>query len=93
LHKKPVVRWQHQEQKTMSKLFRDFAPFLLLSVLTIGCGPQARVYNPSFRALAEENAYYRQWERETHQDHVEFDKRSDADKRAYWYWRHTHSRQ
>jgi hypothetical protein len=70
---------------------RNYAPLFLFaaafSVLSTGCGPQARVYNPSFHALVEENAYYTQWEHETHRTHVDFDKRSAKDKKAYWNWR------
>jgi hypothetical protein len=76
---------------------RTFAPFLLTAaflspILMTGCAVHARVYDPyyhDYHGWSGETVYYNQWERDTHRDHVEFEKRNDADKKAYWDWRHT----
>lgn len=72
----------------MGKLGR----LLLAAALTVpllastGCVPhrQAYVWGPG------EETYYVQWEGETHRNHVDWDKRSDADHNAYWKWRKHH---
>ena len=56
-----------------------------------GCAARANVYDPyyhDYHAWPAEQGYYVQWETETHRDHRDFNKRSDADKKAYWDWRH-----
>ncbi len=60
-------------------------------LLTTGCAARVRVYDPyyhDYHVWATEEPYYHQWEHDTHRDHVDFDKRSDADKKAYWDYRH-----
>jgi hypothetical protein len=56
-----------------------------------GCAVHARVYDPyyhDYHTWNGETVYYNQWERDNHRDHEDFNKRSDADKKAYWDWRH-----
>jgi hypothetical protein len=82
----------------MRPMLGKFAPLVLaiafaLPVLTTGCAVQARVYDPYYHDYHPWNGevvYYGQWERDTHRDHVEFNARNDADKKAYWDWRHSH---
>jgi hypothetical protein len=81
----------------MRTLARHFAPLLLTAafispLLTTGCAVHARVYDPyyhDYHAWGGETVYYNQWEHDTHRDHRDFAKRNDADKKAYWDWRHT----
>jgi len=35
-----------------------------------------------------EDGFYLRWENQTHRGHVPFQRRSAADQRAYWGWRH-----
>jgi hypothetical protein len=66
----------------------------VLSVpLLFGCSDhEYRVYDPGYRDYHtwnhDEDVYYGRWEHDTHRDHVDFRKRSDADKNEYWKWRH-----
>jgi hypothetical protein len=46
-------------------------------------------YHDYHRWDNHETVYYSQWETSTHRDHQDFNKRSDADKKEYWDWRHT----
>jgi hypothetical protein len=69
------------------------AAALAACIFSAGCSAHVRVYDPyyhDYHAWAGETVYYNQWERETHRDHVEFNNRNDADKKAYWDWRHSH---
>ena len=76
---------------------RTFAPLLFAAilaapVLSTGCTAHVLVYDPyyhDYHAWAGETTYYAQWEHDTHRDHMDFNKRSDADKKAYWDWRHS----
>ncbi|MGO8934937.1 MAG: hypothetical protein ACLPLZ_16960 [Terracidiphilus sp.] len=76
---------------------RKFAPFLLAAVLaapvlSTGCTAHVRVYDPyyhDYHEWAGETTYYGQWEHDTHRDHMDFNQRNDADKKAYWDWRHS----
>ncbi len=78
-------------------LLRRFAPMALaaafaLPVLCTGCTGTVRVYDPyyhDYHVWATETPYYTQWEHDTHRDHVDFAKRSQADQKAYWDWRHS----
>ncbi len=79
-----------------SMFLRSFS-FLLLTislavpVLSSGCAVHARVYDPyyhDYHGWAAEEPYYSRWEVETHREHMDFNKRNDADKKAYWDWRH-----
>ena len=81
----------------MRSLLRCFTPFLLATVMSLplfcgGCAARVNVYDPYYRdyhVWAAETPYYSQWERDTHRDHMDFNKRSDADKKAYWDYRHS----
>ena len=71
----------------MGKLGR----FLIVAALTIpllgtGCAGHRQVYawGPG------EQPYYAQWEHDTHRNHVDWDRRNEADKKAYWNWRKHH---
>ena len=81
----------------MRSLLRRFTPLLFAAalaapVLCVGCATHVRVYDPyynDYHVWAAEEPYYAQWERDTHREHKDFDKRSDVDKKAYWDWRHS----
>jgi hypothetical protein len=72
----------------------SFAAVLASAVLVAGCAAHVRVYDPYYHDYHawndHETVYYGQWEHDTHRDHVEFNARSDGDKKAYWDWRHSH---
>lgn len=71
----------------MGKLGRFLlASILVVPLLSTGCAEHRRVYawGPG------ETTYYIQWEHETHRDHVDWERRNDADHRAYWNWRKHH---
>ena len=80
----------------MRKPLRCFTSFLLATVIALplvcgGCEARVRVYDPyysDYHVWAAETPYYTQWEHDTHRDHMDFNKRSDADKKAYWDYRH-----
>ena len=75
----------------MHSMFKNFAPLLLAAAIALpglaGCTVHARVYGPG------EDVYYTQWEHETHRDHVDYDRRNDADQKEYWKWRDSHHNQ
>jgi len=85
----------------MRSLFRYFAQLLLAvalasSVLMTGCATHVRYYDPyynDYHVWDHEVVYYNQWEHDTHLDHQDFNKRSDADKKEYWTWRHNQNAQ
>ena len=61
-------------------------------LLTTGCATRVRVYDPyygDYHVWSGETVYYGRWEHDTHREHMDFNKRSDADKKAYWDWRHS----
>ena len=69
-----------------------FAAALAVSLFTAGCTVHAGVYD-SYRGDYHrwddhEVVYYNRWEHDTHRDHVDFEKRNQADQKAYWEWRH-----
>lgn len=80
----------------MGSWIRKGSPVLLgaalaASLLSVGCTEQVRVddpYHGDSHVWSEEAPHYSQWERDTHRDHVDFNKRNDADKKEYWDWRH-----
>jgi hypothetical protein len=53
-----------------------------------------RVYDGSYHDHHDwddrEQAYYVQWENESHRDHRDFTKRSSSNQDEYWKWRHSH---
>jgi hypothetical protein len=69
-----------------------FAAALIMPLLSTGCAERRdRVYDPyygDYHVWSGETVYYGRWEHDTHRDHVDFDKRNDADKKEYWDWRH-----
>lgn len=76
---------------------RSFRNTILLlpmaAVLAVGCTAHVGYYDSYHnyhRWDDHEAVYYSQWEHDTHRDHRDFNKRSDADKRAYSDWRHSH---
>ncbi len=81
----------------MRSLLRSFTSFLLVTVIAVplfcsGCEARVGVYDPYYHdrhVWAAEEPYYTQWEHDTHRDHVDFNKRNDADKKAYWDYRHS----
>jgi hypothetical protein len=68
-----------------------FAAILATALFSVGCEAHVRVYDPyyhDYHDWAPEQPYYSQWEVQTHRNHMDFNKRSDADKKAYFDWRH-----
>jgi hypothetical protein len=80
----------------MRRWIRSLAPLVLAGaiaspVFMAGCAVHARVYDPyhrDYHVWVTEEPYYGQWERDTHRDHRDFNKRSDDEKKEYWDWRH-----
>lgn len=58
-----------------------------------GCATH-RYYDPDDRVYhrwnQDEVLLYERWEFETRRPHVDFDRRNDTERRAYWRWRHDH---
>lgn len=87
---------RHRESAASSRL-RRFAPILLAAALAApslctGCAARVGVYDPYYHdrhVWAAEEPYYTQWEHDTHRSHMDFNKRSQADQKAYWDWRHS----
>ena len=61
-------------------------------VLVAGCEGEVRTYDVDYHDYHRWNhgevVYYNNWEHETHRDHQDFAKRSDAEKKEYYSWRH-----
>ena len=82
----------------MRTALRIIAPALLFAtftsaVLVTGCEAHVRVYDPyyhDYHPWGGEVTYYQSWEHDTHRDHQDFNKRSSADQKEYWDWRHSH---
>jgi hypothetical protein len=68
-----------------------FAATLAAPVAMVGCA-SGSFYDPYNQAYLQwnpgEEGYYRQWEGETHRNHMGFNRRSAGEQRAYWGWRH-----
>jgi hypothetical protein len=76
-----------REEFCMGKIGRILlASALAIPLLATGCAEHRRAYawGPG------ENAYYARWERETHRNHVEYQRRSGAEQRGYRNWRRHH---
>jgi hypothetical protein len=82
----------------MRSLIRKCSPLFLAAalvspVLITGCSTPARYYDASHSDYHDwdhnETVNYNRWEQENHRDHQDFSKRSDADQKDYWNWRHT----
>jgi hypothetical protein len=74
------------------KLSTLFLGTVMVASLT-GCAVHAGYYDPYYHDYHRwngETVYYNQWEHDTHRNHEDFKKRNDADKKAYWDWRHSH---
>jgi hypothetical protein len=80
----------------MPSFLRRFTPLLFAAalaapVLSAGCAAHVRIYDPyysDYHVWAAEEPYYAQWEQETHRRHVDFNHRSEEEKKTYWDWRH-----
>jgi hypothetical protein len=57
----------------------------------MGCAGGGVVYDPYdyHRWDRDDDRLYRQWEIGTDRGHMDFDRRSPGDQRAYWGWRHS----
>ncbi len=68
------------------------AAALVSPVVISGCAEHVRVYDAEYRDYHDWNhheiVYYQRWEGETHRTHLDFDRRSEEEKREYWKWRH-----
>jgi hypothetical protein len=57
-----------------------------------GCAGGGLIYDPYGRDYHRwnvgENRLYLQWEVQTHRNHMDFQRRNDSDRQAYWGWRH-----
>jgi tRNA(Phe) wybutosine-synthesizing methylase Tyw3 len=67
---------------------------LATPVMISGCEGRVRVYDAEYRDYhvwnGHERVYYQRWEVENHRNHMDFDRRSEEEKREYWKWRHSH---
>lgn len=63
------------------------AAALMIPLFSTGCAEHRQVYvwGPG------ETTYYAQWEQDTHRNHVDWEKRSEADHKEYWKWRKHHN--
>ena len=82
----------------MKSLAKNFTLLLSTALLatamcSTGCEVHARVYDPYYHDYhvwaPGEEGFYAQWEHDNHRDHMDFNKRNDADKKEYWDWRHS----
>jgi hypothetical protein len=67
----------------------------MLATATVGACAHPRDFfdagaNDHHRWNSNEDIAYRRWEAERQVQHVEFERRSADDQRAYWSWRHSH---
>jgi hypothetical protein len=72
------------------------AAVLTTAALTTGCEVHARYYDPyyhDYHPVGGEVEFYGQWERETHRDHRDLNKRNKDEQKEYWDWRHKHQDQ
>ena len=82
----------------MRKTFLIPRGFLLAAAVALPAAVSAcathRYYDSDDRVYHrwnhDEVVFYQRWERETRRPHVDYDRRSDNDRRAYWHWRHDH---
>lgn len=65
---------------------------LMAAIALTGCAGGALVFDPYqqdyHRWDGAETRYYRQWEFSTDRIHMDYDRRSARDQRAYWEYRH-----
>jgi hypothetical protein len=68
-----------------------FATALSATAVT-GCASGGLVYDnyghDYHRWNPGEDRFYRRWETGTHRSHMDFQRRSAGEQRAYWGWRH-----
>ncbi len=61
---------------------------------TAGACATHRYYDPDDRMYHrwnhQESVFYERWEFETHRPHMDFNRRNDDDRAAYWRWRQEH---
>jgi hypothetical protein len=80
----------------MRRHFRSLmlAAVLISPAVIFGCAEHVRYYDAEYHDYHtwdhNEIVYYQRWEAETHRQHVDFDRRSDEEKKEYWKWRHSH---
>ena len=82
----------------MRPILKGLAAFLLATAiaspgLMTGCAGSVRVYDPYYHDYHDWNSeavYYNRWETENHYQHKDFHKRSAAEQKQYWDWRHSH---
>jgi hypothetical protein len=87
-----------REQQLMRDLSGNFAA-MVLAVALVGpvfiaaCEGEVRTYGVGYGDYDTWNhhevVYYNNWEHETHRDHVDFAKRSDAEQKEYYSWQHS----
>jgi hypothetical protein len=78
--------------KGKSMLFRKFQLSLLgatmaISVLTIGCQPQASTAPTTAQPAQDETVIYNKWEVETHRPHKDISQRPPEEQKEYQDWR------
>jgi hypothetical protein len=76
-----------REELCMGRLGRLLlASTLIIPLFGTGCAEHRRVYawGPG------ETIYYGQWEHDTHRQHIDYERRSAAEQKQYWNWRHHH---
>ena len=75
--------------RCLSALVISFA--LAAPAVVTGCATHP-VYDPAYNDYhvwnSQETGFYVQWERDTHRDHKEFNKRPVDEQKVYWTWRH-----
>lgn len=79
------------------QMFRS-VPLVLATVLATGsiaaCSRpndySDSVYGDRHRWDSREEAAYRRWEAERRFEHLEYARRTEAEQREYWTWRHAH---
>jgi len=67
--------------------------FVAAPVIAAACtSTPNRVYDPYYNDghpwTRDEDRFYRNWEEETHRQHVDFDHRIASEQHAYFDWRH-----
>lgn len=67
---------------------------IVVPAASIGCAAHVRYYDAEYRDYhhwdAHEDAAYRRYLNERHEDYRDFNKRDAKDQSDYWKWRHSH---
>lgn len=74
-------------KKLTSALLGSMLTIMTIPLLT-GCPAHGHVYVETYGPA--ETPYYTQWERESHREHMEFERRKKAEQHEYWEWRKHH---